>query len=252
MASQILVSGAEGNIGKHLTLNSSIDLKYVNTKIDFLKKNGPAEYVDFANNSGCNKILHLAWSSNTSNDYLNENIQEKWVQKTIEMVERASSYGLSVFCVGSGQELEHNVDNAYVNAKRKLHSLLNSEITAGEVTWIRPFYIFSKDLQIPRIVRSFLADSINFRLNKPLELHDYIEIRDVASAIQCLIRNNLKGTVEIGYGKLTSNSNLLKCLFDFSDPNEHLSNHEIGVVANIQKIVNLGWRPIHTRESLTK
>ena len=243
MASQVLVSGSGGNIGRQIKDIAQNEIQYLNNRFDLLDRLGPAKFIDFATETGCKSVLHLAWSANTSLEYLNEKTQNKWVDRTIEIVERALSSGIKTYCLGTGQELEQQIENPYVNAKRVLHSKLSDKGLRNEIIWIRPFYIFSHEIQIPRIVRDFRTDPNNFKMNSPFVSHDYIDIRDVASGVHFTIKHNLLGNVEIGTGKLTKNLDLLKIVCGYDIAHDLVETQVKGVAANISKLLEIGWNP---------
>ena len=83
MATQVLVSGSGGNIGRRIRSIAQHEILYLNNSVDLLEGTGPAEFVNHANRTGCKSILHLAWSANTSMEYLHESTQKRWVDSTL-------------------------------------------------------------------------------------------------------------------------------------------------------------------------
>jgi GDP-4-dehydro-6-deoxy-D-mannose reductase len=119
---------------------------------------------------------------------------------------------------------------------------------------------------IPRIItrlaeiKAGTADTLE--VNRLDAKRDYVDVRDVATAIHILLEaKDLRyGVYNVGSGRETSNRDLIECILQYSDlskrPNiiETASESEpiVASCADISRLRELGWQPIHTTEEVIR
>ena len=105
---------------------------------------------------------------------------------------------------------------------------------------------FNQDLSffIPSIYKKFINnDSVN--LDNINHVRDFIDINDIFAAIKLLYRKKLKGIYNLGSGKPTPLIKIVKHLSKLFNKKYTITKSNIKTihVADIKKLVKLGWKP---------
>ena len=105
---------------------------------------------------------------------------------------------------------------------------------------------FNQDISffIPSIYRKFLNNNL-VNLNNINHIRDFIDIDDICSAIRLLCVKKSTGIYNLGSGKKTSLIKIIKYLSNLFNKKYIISlkNSETMLVADIKKIISLGWTP---------
>lgn len=257
MASRVLIVGHSGFIGQAI-LSTSTNIQFILSKnrINLKIKESCDLIVQEAIASNSKGVLNLAWQSNNTNDYDNLNNHTAWQEVTEYFARNAVKAGLKVYLVGTGEDNYPEKLNDYAMAKFKLKDSVRELITLGTVTWLRPFYIISVTESRPRLVRGLVNSKMSeFTIESPQSSNDYILVEDVATGIITTIENNLAGEIDIGSGILTSNSEIAEIICKMKDlplPKTGSQPPKQGVIAKIEILENLNWKPTHTIAFLNK
>jgi|TARA_B110000037_G_scaffold184876_1_gene214001 UDP-glucose 4-epimerase len=105
---------------------------------------------------------------------------------------------------------------------------------------------FNQDINffIPSIYKKFLMNDL-VNLNNINHVRDFIDIRDIYSAIKLLYIKKTKGIYNLGSGKPTPLIKVVEYLATLFNKKFLIkeSNKKTIHVANIKKIIKLGWKP---------
>lgn len=252
---KVLVLGGSGFIGRRAVES----LRRRSPKLEIVAWSR-AEHGDLLNPSAVNRslkdvkpdcVVHLAWSSTAARDYRNDPENESWVGASAGLVDEAQRQGVRLILTGSALDdaTAQQEETAYGRAKIELRSRLAPLISQGELTWLRPHYVISVADQRPNILRDFInADpSTPFYARTPAAFHDFIEVRDVGSAIAAVVEYDLRGLIEIGSGTLRSVDEVLAAVgrqrgLDYSSAG--LPTYEPPRQgADITRLLSTGWHP---------
>ena len=85
-------------------------------------------------------------------------------------------------------------------------------------------------------------------------IRDFIDIRDIYSAIKLLYKKKSKGIYNLGSGKAVPLIKIVKYLSQLFNKKYIINrpNKQTVLVANIKKMVKLGWQPKKTLEKILK
>jgi len=255
MARRILVTGINGLIGKRLLNSEELNFLASDTEIDILKPRGPELVIKKALEMNCHEILHLAWTSNSSQDYDSSSLHQAWRIQSFKMAIEAQEQKLAISLVGTGLDSNPFSKSAYIREKSLLKISLSPLINKKEILWIRPFYLVDILERRPRIIRELIDSGIGgFSMQSGNSKQDYILASDVASAISYLLENRVLGAVDIGSGSLTRNIDLCRAVaekLDFPMPTDRELDMPIaGPTADIVQLLQLGWLPAETSKLL--
>lgn len=256
MASRILVTGGSGLLGSYLKSNDEISYVLAPKTINFLEKNSCDILLKFAQAEKCEKVLHLAWCSNSRYGYEKDKINYVWAKKTIEFAKKTSELNLFFISIGSGSEDDHENVSPYAESKRLVRNELIKSINNSNLAIIKVFYIVDISMKRPSIVRSLIESNRNsdFSVKYSSTAHDYIMRQDVISGLKNIVGKNLTGQIELGSGFLTSNINLIK--YVCSQINYPLPKFENLYMndtkpADLSRILETGWSPYFTKEAFS-
>ncbi|WP_157906166.1 NAD-dependent epimerase/dehydratase family protein [Candidatus Planktophila limnetica] len=256
MASHILMVGHTGFIGQAiLSMPTNIQFKLTKNRINLEVTESSDLMIKEAITSNCGGILDLAWQSNKHDDYDNLKTHSKWQIETEYLARAAAKAGLKVYLVGTGEDDHPPASNKYATAKFQLKESLRDLIRAGQVIWLRPFYIVSIIQQRPRIIRGILeSETSNFTIESPQSTNDFILVEDVALGIIKCLENETSGEIDIGSGALTSNIQIARIVCDLRNlpiPKTGFKPMRQGNIANIENLKKLKWAPTYTKKFLT-
>jgi len=252
MALRVLVTGATGLIGtKLLTSNSAVE--YVPLKrVDLLEKDAENFVVGQCKKFNCSIVLNLAWVTNSIKDYRNSEVNHAWQEFSNKLSKLCFTEDICYAGLGSVAEIESEIKDAYALAKRNHFKFLVSELSLNNAIWFRPFYIFDIDELKPNILNFLHKNHVPTRVNFPENAHDYVMTSDVVSAIDLALSKQLRGTIEIGLGKLSTNRELIQKICEMKNipmpiMNQKITYQQSQPFASIQKLLDNGWTPKYTQ-----
>jgi nucleoside-diphosphate-sugar epimerase len=148
-------------------------------------------------------FVHLAWESTKGREYDQSPAHEIWSIATTSIAQICLEMKISPIIIGSAldKHLEHKAISPYASAKSSLRRSLSREIENKEVTWVTPQYIFSIEEKKPRVMNVILdalASDSEPIFSSPLIMHDFIEVRDVATGINAIARHGIRGETYLG------------------------------------------------------
>ncbi len=258
---RILVTGATGFIGKHVTAlmdeQSEKDLDFIAwdrlSMGDLLQdSNRQFELEKLAPHV----VLHLAWST-TANDHYHEGSSHAvWTEESLKFMNECLRRKIWFIATGSAVDAKDDKTSAtpYACAKRELRSVVEASQELGNVTLLRPQYIVSIEDERPRVVREYLRSRSKetFELSNPSVELDFIHVSDVASGIKVVIDNGVMGTVDLGSGSLHKVSELISAV-EISRSGRSINTVPINPSSRTsatrsEALIGLGWTPIHTHK----
>jgi len=258
---RILVTGATGFIGKHVTAlmdqQSEKDLDFTAwdrlSMGDLLQdSNRQFELEKLAPHV----VLHLAWSTTANDRYDEGSAHAVWTEESLKFMNECLRRKIWFVATGSAVDAKDDKTNAtpYARAKRELRSVVEASQDLGNVTLLRPQYIVSIEDERPRVVREYLRSKSKetFELSNPSVELDFIHVSDVASGIKVVIDNGATGTVDIGSGSLHKVSELISAV-EISRSGRAIDTDPIKrsprtSTARAEALRGLGWTPIHTHK----
>ena len=114
---------------------------------------------------------------------------------------------------------------------------------------------FNQDISffIPSIYKKFLINNL-LNLENMNHVRDFIDIRDICSAIKLLYKKQSKGIYNLGSGKSISLIKIVKNLSKLFNKKYIISgsNKQTMLVADIKKLIKLGWKPKKTLKEILK
>jgi nucleoside-diphosphate-sugar epimerase len=190
-------------------------------------------------------VVHFAWAETESENYDNDPIHTMWAEESGNFMEQCEDIG--AWFVGMGSAIDAGELNPqsspYANAKKSFRNMFETDTVSSNRTLVRPQYVISIDRKHPRV--------LNYPINQvrePYAVHDFIDVRDVASGISAVLLGGLRGLVDIGSGRLHSISKL-KSSVNHEFHNEPCEVCDLTCEAsnvNIDKLTALAWEPVHT------
>lgn len=209
--------------------------------------------------------LHLAWIAEPG-VYLNSPENELWLEQSKIWFSRLIDLGVP-FIAGTGTCIEYGPSSEpldeltsplapqfpYSNAKVALYEWL-SGLAGVDWAWFRVFYPYGAG-EHPNRYTSIMARQLReggtLSMNTPQSVRDYIEIRDVASAMCQAIETRAMGALNIGTGYgvtireiaqelarlLRVDANLVK------DNPSAAPDPMPCILANATRLGQMGWKP---------
>jgi nucleoside-diphosphate-sugar epimerase len=199
-------------------------------------------------------VVHLAWVASGTSGYRSSPDNERWLAATLELAKACADNDALLLATGTPLDREPSGADAYSTAKSALWQALSPEVAAGQVGWLRPFYVIDPARRRPALVDQAIAARDAGRLLTlltPESRHDFVHVDDVASAICTSASHRLAGEVEIGAGRLRTVRELVEALGVSWQAGEAApasipphAHH----AANVARLVDLGWSPTTTEE----
>lgn len=257
MAAVVLITGASGLLGQRVLQHwRSDDLEplLVDRRDDDLLIPGTA--TSLLARVRPSAVLHLAWSASGTPLYRYSSDNRRWVEATLELVRACD--GLNSWFIGTGTALD-TVDptDEYTASKVRLRSALERRIAAGEMSWLRPYYVVDPDRRRPELVAQAMDARDAGRavmLQTPESAHDFVHAADVGRAIILAVRRRLAGEVPIGSGRLRRVRDLAEAIGvpwrpakGRAVPTRH--GHEAAEIALLRE---QGWSPERTEEMFAR
>lgn len=258
---RVLVTGAGGFIGGFLVpelqraLGSGVEVvTWPSRRQGDMRISGVLEKV--LRDEGPNIVVHLAWSPTSPRDYVNDPGNIEWAQVGAHLANLSRQQGIWVLFAGSAADelSEDSFDTPYGRAKFELRAAVSECINEGLSTWFRPQYVYSIPHRRPALLRK-MYETENpeaFTPERPEDLRDWIDVRDVASGIAAILANGMLGVVDVGSGK----AHTVKQFLDVVrlgevktlslDDLQHWDAAPKG--ADIRRLEDLGWGPTYTQK----
>lgn len=243
----IAITGISGFVGGYLRrlleLNG-VDFRPVNLRgldrISLQIKVGQLEL------EGAHSLVNLGWSASSTEDYKRskENLDASEFSTNVGLACLES--GVRFFGIGSPAEFFPEASQ-YGRSKRDCRDKLQPLIDSGQMTWLRPHYVFDSN-SWPKIV----GDAALGRRVGILDdsARSFIHVEDVAEAIMAAVSRGLTGEIDILYDKLVRPSELLAALgYPFEvlgEMQRPIYPGELGTAS----LMASGWLPKKTKEVL--
>jgi nucleoside-diphosphate-sugar epimerase len=198
-------------------------------------------------------LLHLAWAASGTPDYRASPDNERWVRASMELWEACQGRNTRLVMTGTALDTMRTPSDAYSASKVQLRRLLRRSIEDGQLTWLRPYYVFDPERGRPALVREAVTAASAGRaltLRTPFDRHDFVHAADVARAALLAIGAQLAGDVPVGSGRLRRVSDLVEALGAswlpaHAPPGGAPHTHE---PADIHRLAGHGWSATHTEE----
>ena len=243
------VSGSGGFIGQALSeLATSLGVRVVPINLrSRMHRDEVGERLEALKHQGVTDLVHLAWPASSTLDYkyAAENVSAGIL--AVDTAELCMEIGLHFYGFGSAAENRFS-ETPYSKSKADTRQALQTAISNGNVTWLRPHYVF-KEGSWPFFLReSSETGSVVIQDNTP---RDFIHINDVSEGVLSAVKNGLQGEVDIASGKLTRPSELLAALklgFSVLQGQDEVQSDTEAV--DISKLLNVSWSPKSTLDIL--
>jgi nucleoside-diphosphate-sugar epimerase len=197
-------------------------------------------------------VINLAWLRTETKGYQNDEANYEWGEIAVQLCRAAIETSTLYIGVGSGLEKSEEAERTpYRQAKDKARRECLA-LDSASVLWVRPFWVFSLEDRRPRLINDALAAKerdLPFHPASPNQQHDFIEVRDVASAILLLVLNGRSGEQDIGSGRLRSVRELVAAAWgscETLDSALRMPLEKSDNAADIGGLWRLGWRPVNT------
>jgi nucleoside-diphosphate-sugar epimerase len=254
VAARALITGATGLIGSHLRRIwdvPGLDPVYVDRRKHDLLKPGVAR--SLVTTLRPTLVLHLAWAASGTPDYRTSPDNERWVSASMELRDACRTMAARLVLTGTALDAQSTAADAYVASKVRLRELLEQDIQAGDLTWLRPYYVVDPDRGRPALVREAVAAATSGRsllLRTPHDEHDFVHAADVARAVLLTITRRLEGDVPVGAGRLRRVSDLVEALGATwtAEPGFIRGSAHHHEPAPIARLASHGWSPTDTEE----
>jgi nucleoside-diphosphate-sugar epimerase len=255
VATVALITGAGGLIGqqvlRHWDLVEVLPQAVHHSSDDLLAPGVPTELVTRVAPS---IVVHLAWAASGDPGYRTSADNDRWVLASLELASACRAAGAWFVATGTPLDLGGAATDAYSSAKLELWRQLEPAVRAGEITWLRPYYVVDPDRRRPVLVEQALRareSGGSLVLRTPDSRHDFIHASDVGRAVVTALRHRLFGEVPIGSGQLRRVRDLVTALgvswssdpggSDTAPPQHHEA-------ADIRHLLELGWSPVSTQK----
>jgi nucleoside-diphosphate-sugar epimerase len=245
----VLITGSTGLIGRHTmaawprSLGVSV---VVHARHDLL---APGVFGDLIRDVAPDVVLHLAWSASSTPGYRSSPANEAWHVASLEAARTCLTLGSRFVGVGSVVDDQPDGD-AYTASKYTLRTDLRAAIDAGDVTWLRPHYVFDPDEPSPAVLRDAVAARAAGRpvvLTTPAATHDFVHAADVGRAVVASVVHRLTGLVDIGSGRLRTVQALVEaCGATWTTSAQPPGPAQEGRRADVAALRATGWLPTET------
>ena len=247
----VLITGATGLIGRHTMAAwpESLDPVVVRHTLDDLL--GPGVFAGLVRDLAPDVVLHLAWTASSTPGYRSSPANAAWHAASLDAARACLELG-SRF-VGTGTVVDDQPHgDAYAAAKSRLRADLAAAIDAGEVTWLRPHYVFDPDGPSPAVLREAVAARTAGRpvaLSTPTAAHDFVHAADVGRAVVAAVLDGLTGVVDVGSGRLRTVQALVEAAgATWESAAPAASGPQGSGRADVAALLRTGWLPSDTED----
>lgn len=200
-------------------------------------------------------LLHTAWLRTGTKAYEFDPKNHVWAEGTYQLAAECCRRGIWFIGVGTGLEYAGSRTDAYTQSKIRLRESLERFGPSLDLTWLRVFWVLAPQAGRPRVLGQFLEAKqlgAEFRLREADRRLDFIHLDDVASAMQCVLRNQLKGDLDVGSGSLRSVQQLLhpgeKSRVARDTSLRRIAHDPESRAADISQLMARGWVPDRTAD----
>lgn len=244
---RILLTGGNGFLGSALSHQMTLNVKIEVIRWD-RRRNGDVTC------SACQHgalrsvrpdvVVHAAWLSTGTESYREDPCNRCWADATSEFAEQCAEFEIPMYLMGSARELIPSDDSCYAQSKRILFDRM-SPYLAGAVTWVRPFWVYSRSEGRPALLQR-CEEATEWKetgIHDPELLLDFIDVRDAVKAIAFCVNESLQGgIVEIGSGQLISIADMVRRLFPHIRDAPRLDQERFMVrAADTSRLERAGW-----------
>ena len=262
---RILVTGSGGFIGMHLLgeithhFGSAVEvLTWSGRRQGDLRVPGVLESKVRAIKPDA--VVQLAWSPTSVPDYAMKPENALWLDVGLRLAKLSQELGFWVLFAGSAADelSEDTFKTPYGNAKRNLRTVVLNQGRNGLCTWFRPQYVYSVEYRRPALLRQTFAEEGKdaFTPDRPDDLRDWIDVRDVATGITAILANRILGVVDLGSGKAHTVQQFLTAvrLNEIRDASKtDLSLWQSSPRgADMRTLEAVGWQPRFTQALFTR
>lgn len=211
----ILITGANGFIGSHLTkkikgdiLLTSSKRKKGHIKLDLISGN-----YKILKKYKINTCIHLAWSGIP--DYSQKNSHKNYIASKKFFDFLINNGCKKIISIGSCWEYKENFgakkeiskeksENIFGNYKKRIaqYGLKLSKNNNITFTWLRLFYVIGDTKKgLMKYVSNCVIKNKKINLNFPNKYNDFILVDDVVKCIIKCVKNDYSGIFNLGSGK---------------------------------------------------
>lgn len=253
---RVVVTGASGLLGRHTLAAWPTSLEAVvpgRAEFDLL---APGAFARLIREFRPDAVLHLAWSASSTPGYRSSPANALWLTASRDAARVCLDEGVRFFGTGSvvdeRPDDEGLGDDAYSASKRSLRAELAGAIAAGELTWLRPHYVFDPDAASPAVLRearTARAEGRPVELSTPDAAHDFIHASDVGRGVVASVVEGLAGVVDIGSGRVRTVGALVSAFgASWTAGLESSSAPVDSAVADTGTLRATGWSPYATEQ----
>jgi len=253
VAALALITGASGLIGRHVVAQWDVEglrpEAVEHARDDLLQPGAAAALVERERPA---VVVHLAWAASGTPGYRHSDDNERWVRATLELARACADAGATLVATGTSLDKQAAPADAYAASKVRLWGELSAAVAAGAMTWVRPYYVVDPERRRPALVDAALAAKeagTPVVLRTPDSAHDFIHAADVGSAIVLAVREDMRGEVPIGCGRLRRVCDLVSALGIPWEPGADAApapESHLEEVADIRRLRERGWTPART------
>lgn len=198
---KILVTGGNGFVGKavvKLLRESNYLVQVWDRKKDGSVLDGSSR-LRILNSGEFQTVIHLAWNSISDKNYDRNMLNIEFAKETIKFRSEILSRGMEFVSIGSFFEgIPVKTENLYQKSKMEIATRF-MEDSFHNTIWFKPTYIFSFSALRPRVINA-IANDPSFQIQYPENNCDWIEVRDVASAVEYSLQYNQRGRINLSSG----------------------------------------------------
>jgi nucleoside-diphosphate-sugar epimerase len=251
----VLITGASGLIGRRVVEAFQADppealVALGRADVDLLE---PGAWTRLLDELRPDTVIHLAWSASALPDYRDHADNWRWAETTISAAAMAVERGIQFLGTGTSVDIVPAQDT-YSRSKSAVRDALAKPIAAGELAWLRPFYVFDEQRPSPAVLRAALAAKSSGQrvaLASPHARHDFIHALDAGTAIRTAVRARLTGALDIGSGALVAVADLVEAYgCEWVAGGVPSPAAGTGSVADVTALRAAGWKPDHTHARL--
>lgn len=257
VSDRVLLTGATGLIGawvvRHWPPTGPTLVPVSSVDADLLR---PGSAAGLLRRESPSQIIHLAWSASGDPGYRHSDANERWVDATLELAAAAAASGADLWLTGTVvDDLDRAVDDAdpYTRSKARLRRMVAADTDAGEIGWLRPYYVVDETRRRPALVDEALTSAQRgdpMALRSPGAMHDFVHASDVGAAVVCAVTRGLKGYLPIGSGRLRRVCDLVVALgarWELTAGPSPTTTHA-ETAADTAWLTEHGWTPTRTQE----
>lgn len=191
-------------------------------------------------------LIHLAWTASSTQNYLDSQDNFSCAKATVELAKVQLNCGGGFIAFGSVLDAGLG-ESAYAKSKTWTRDALSEAIDAHSMTWLRPYFVFSRG-RWPNFLKFANNQSdVQLRDNFPRE---YVALDDVVNAILFVLEHRIGGLVDVGPGYKTSPLALLSA-FGVVGHVQGSSDAQINIpLSDSSQLRSVGWSASKTDEIL--